>query len=162
LFLRHGEVFGTFRNKGVVTARSTCFRCGIVGENRHERKVDMSRVARSVVVFGSYVFLLGVLLLVIPHVVLVPFGFPRPEEPWVRVLGVVVAILGAYYIAAARTETVAFMRWTIAGRFGVLVGFTAIVLAGWSPPALLVFGVIDAAGALWTARALRSDATIAR
>jgi len=35
-------------------------------------------------------------------------------------------------------------------------GFTLLVLPGLAAPALIAFGVIDAAGAVWTAMELRS------
>jgi hypothetical protein len=40
----------------------------------------------------------------------------------------------------------------------VLLFFIAFVVAGLAPPTLILFGVIDLAGAIWTALALRGEA----
>jgi hypothetical protein len=39
----------------------------------------------------------------------------------------------------------------------VPVFFAAFIVLGWAPPILILFGVIDAAAALWTAACLRSE-----
>jgi len=40
----------------------------------------------------------------------------------------------------------------------LLLFFIAFVVAGLAPPVLILFGVIDLAGAAWTALALRGEA----
>ena len=115
----------------------------------------MSRAARTIFIFGIYVVVLGVMLVVQPNLVIGPFGFPEAREPWIRVLGVVALTLGAYYVLAARQNVEAFFGWTVAGRFTILVGFSGLVLANLAPPALILFGLFDAAGAAWTWAALR-------
>ena len=115
----------------------------------------MSRAARSIFLFGLYIAILGLLLTVVPALVIGPFGFEEPREPWIRVLGVVVFGLGCYYVQAGRQNVTPFFRWTVWGHCLVLVGFTALVVAGLVNPALIIFGVIDAAGAGWTALELR-------
>jgi hypothetical protein len=116
----------------------------------------VTRPARSIFVFGIYVSLLGMMLAVAPDVVITPFGFAHAQEPWIRVLGVVAMALGAYYIAAAREEATPFFRWTIWGRAFVFVGFTVLVMARVAAPPLILFGAVDAAGAVWTALELRA------
>lgn len=64
-------------------------------------------------------------------------------------------ILGYYYLTAARSEMTGFFRATVHARFAVLVFFVAFVVLRLAPPLLLVFGVIDALAATWTALALR-------
>ncbi|MSU46575.1 MAG: hypothetical protein EXS42_05500 [Lacunisphaera sp.] len=63
----------------------------------------MSRAARTVLVFGVYLIVVGVGLVVIPNTVLGPLGFPASHEIWPRVVGVLALCLSYYYIAAART-----------------------------------------------------------
>lgn len=48
-------------------------------------------------------------------------------------------------------------RATVFGRFAVLLFFVAFVLLDFAPPVLILFGVIDAAAAIWTAIALRAE-----
>jgi hypothetical protein len=116
----------------------------------------LTRPARSIFAFGIYVSLLGMALAVAPDLVIAPFGFAHAQEPWIRVLGVVAMTLGAYYIAAAREEATAFFRWTVWGRAFVFVGFTVLVMARVAAPPLILFGAVDAAGAVWTALELRA------
>lgn len=116
----------------------------------------MSRAARSVFVFGLYLMGTAALLMTTPNVLLGLLGMESATEPWIRVLGVVVGVLGAYYVVAARAELGPFLRATVWGRALVLVGFGGLVVIGWAPVTLVVFGVMDALGAFWTWTLLRS------
>jgi hypothetical protein len=69
---------------------------------------------------------------------------------------VIVAVLGTYYIVAARGDFAPFFRTSVWLRLVVLVGFVGLVAVGWAPVPLIIFGVIDTIGALWTWTALRS------
>lgn len=118
----------------------------------------MSQAAKTIFIFGIYVVVLGILLAIHPNLVIGPFGFPIAQEPWIRVLGVLAFVLGGYYVQAARGGVTAFFRWSVGGRAMILLGFVGLVLAGLAQPALILFGVIDAGGAMWTAYALKQDA----
>ena len=118
----------------------------------------MTAPARTVFVFGVYLAGLGVGLLTAPGTVLAPFGLPVPQEVWIRVAGMVVAILGAYYLLAARHGLRTFFVWTVATRASVIVVFAMLVFSGLAPGILLLFGAVDLAGALWTWVTLRGDA----
>ena len=117
----------------------------------------MSGAARSIAVFGVYCTVVGLVLAAVPNLFLGAVRLPATGEPYIRVLGVVVLVLGLYYLAAARSEAVAFFRWTTWGRPLAFVLFGVLVLLGFAPRVLVLFGAVDAAGALWTARALRSQ-----
>ncbi|MEJ6022635.1 hypothetical protein [Ramlibacter sp. PS4R-6] len=119
---------------------------------------DLSAPAKSVLVFGVYLLLLGALLVVAPNVVLGLFGIPPATEVWIRVVGMLVLVLGAYYALAAIAEVRAFMRWTVPIRLCVLLFFAAFVVTGLAPRVLILFGLVDVAGAAWTAWALRRAA----
>lgn len=118
----------------------------------------MSRAAISIFVFGCYLVLNAMVLAFAPNLMLSVLGLPPTNEPWLRVLGIVVFVLGLYYIQAARQEVTPFFRWTTWARPIVLGAFIAFVAAGIMPAVLIGFGVVDAAGAIWTALALRSRA----
>jgi hypothetical protein len=122
----------------------------------------MSRAAISMLSFGIYLFGLGVVLLVAPNALLSLFGLPPTEEVWLRVVGMLVFLLGAYYSLASRHELRPFFRWTVVARSSVILFFAAFVLLGYVKPVLIVFGVIDLLGAGWTALALHSDGRDAR
>jgi hypothetical protein len=115
----------------------------------------VSRPARTILAFGIYCVAVGAILIFAPNFLLGLLGLEPTREPYFRVLGVVVMTLGFYYVAAARQEVTPFFRWTVWGRPFVLAAFLAMVLAGAAPPILILFGAVDAAGAVWTALALR-------
>ena len=110
----------------------------------------MSPSAISIFVFGIYIVLVGTGFLLIPNTVLPLFKLPKTNEPWIRVLGTIVVILGFYYIIVAQNELATFFWATVVGRFAVLISFILLVVTKKAPPVLIMFGVIDAAGGLWT------------
>jgi hypothetical protein len=110
----------------------------------------MSRPARSLLVFGCYVLVVGAILLVTPNTLLTLFAFPPTGEVWIRVVGLLALVIGTYYLVAARYEMKPLMRWSIAVRAGVAVCFISFVVFKLAAPALIGFGVVDLAGALWT------------
>ena len=116
----------------------------------------MSRAGISIFVFGIYIVLNGITLMAAPNVMLSTLRQPPTQEPWLRVFGGVIFVLGLYYIQAARQEVVPFFRWTTWGRPLLLAIFILFVVIRIIPPIMLLFGVIDLAGAIWTATALRT------
>ena len=115
----------------------------------------MTPAARSVNVFGSYLLVLGAILLVAPNPFLQLVRLPPTTEVWIRIVGMLVAILGIYYRIAAAANLAPFFLATVLVRASVplfLLGFT---LAGWVEWPLMLYGAIDAGGALWTWKALR-------
>ena len=118
----------------------------------------MTPAARSIVYFGVYVFLTGLVLLAAPNVLLSIVGLGSTTEVWIRVLGCVVSALGAYYVVLGRAEATAFFRATIWGRGWIFVSLLGLVVIGMAKPPLALFGVVDLLGALWTWRALRTAA----
>jgi hypothetical protein len=119
----------------------------------------MTKAARSVFVFGLYLIVLGLALVVVPNVLLELFSLPSTTEVWVRVVGMLVLFLGYYYTQAARKELTDFVRLTLYPRSTVILFFAGFVLLGYAKPALILFGVVDLLGVIWTAMALRSPKT---
>ena len=83
----------------------------------------MSKAALSMFVFGIYVILLGIILMVVPNALLAIFGLPATTEVWVRVVGMLVFLIGYYYIRASRNEKemISFYRWTVHARSSVII-----------------------------------------
>ncbi|MFH0811589.1 MAG: hypothetical protein V2A69_01935 [Pseudomonadota bacterium] len=119
----------------------------------------MSKSARSVFVFGLYIAVLGIVLLVAPNFLLGMFVLPSTTEVWIRIVGMLVIFLGFYYTQAARKEMTDFFRWTVYLRSTVIIFFAVFVLLGFASPPLILFGVVDLLGAIWTGLALRSPKT---
>jgi hypothetical protein len=115
----------------------------------------MSRAAKSVLVFGLYMLVIGVLLVAVPNVLLRLVGYPLSEGVWLRVLGVVTLILGYYYTVAAQNELTSFFRASVFARPLLIVFFGAFVALGMAEPVLVLFGVVDLLGAIWTGLELR-------
>jgi len=111
----------------------------------------------SIFVFGIYMVVVGLALLVIPNVLLSLVAYPTTTEIWIRILGFVVIILGYYYLVAARYEVTPFYKASVYGRPAVIVCFTALVLLGLAQPVLIIFGLVDLLGAIWTGLALHSS-----
>jgi hypothetical protein len=117
----------------------------------------MSSSAKSVFVFGIYLSVLGITLMAVPNALLSLFGIPATDEVWIRIVGMLILFLSVYYYRFARSETVEFFWVGIYLRSSVIIFLTAFVLAGYVKPVLILFGVIDLAGALWTWWAMKRD-----
>jgi hypothetical protein len=117
----------------------------------------MSKSALSVFVFGLYLLVLGLVLVLVPNFLLGLFSLPSTTEVWIRVVGMLILFLCFYYIQAARKEMTDFFKWTVYVRSSVILFFVAFVLLGFAKPPLILFGVVDLLGAIWTGYALRSQ-----
>ena len=117
----------------------------------------MSRAAFTLKAFAVYLYALGLVLAVSPNLLLTTFGFPSTDEVWIRVLGLVVINLGAYYWFAAKSEARPFFVASVFTRIFVLFAFTGLAALGLAKPMLILFGAIDTVGGLWTLSALRRD-----
>ena len=117
----------------------------------------MSRAAKCLLVFGVYLSVLGLALLLVPNLLLRFFGAPPTNEVWIRINGMFVICLSFFYVQAARYELTKFIRWTVWARVAVIFYFAAFVLLVSAPKALLLFGLIDLLSAIWTWLALKKD-----
>jgi hypothetical protein len=121
----------------------------------------LSRSAVSVLVYGVYIFLLGVMFLLVPNFGLSILGMKTTSEVWIHVVGWFVIWLGIYYIVSARSESKAFIRTTVYGRPTFLVFLGVLVALGMIEPVIIVFGVADLTTAIWTYRLLCLEKIVA-
>ena len=117
----------------------------------------MSKPAFSIKVFGIYLSILGVGLTLAPNLLLGLFGIPSTNEVWIRVVGVLLFNIGIYYWFAAKANATAVFRASIYTRCLIFIAFTTFATIGLVSPALILFGAVDLAGALWTYFALRGN-----
>ena len=110
----------------------------------------MSNPARSITVFGIYLAISGSCFMVIPNTVLPLLGFQPTTEVWIRVVGLLAAILGGYFLYAVRYDDQRFFRATVYARLAFFSGMTLFALLGLASPLLVLFGLIDLGGATWT------------
>lgn len=120
----------------------------------------MSKTARSLFVFGIYMLVLGITVILVPNLLLSLFHVPTTQEVWIRIAGMLVIFLGIYDIVAARSELTPLIIWTIPVRLSVIVFFAVFVVAELAPPILLLFGAIDLIGAIWTWIEYRKERTL--
>src|SRR2546421_7018758 len=120
----------------------------------------MSRAAKSLFVFGIYLCVLGLALLLVPNLLLRVFRAPLTHEVWIRIDGMFILCLSFFYLQAARHELTLFIRWTAWARVAVIFFLSAFVLLVSAPKPLLLFGVVDLLSAIWTLLALRRDAAL--
>ena len=121
----------------------------------------MSNAAKSILVFGIYLLILSVILLVIPNVPLSIMGLPTTNEIWIRIVGVQLVALGTYFVQAARHEMTEFFRWTIPARFLFLIFCIIFIAVGLAPINLLLLAAADPIFIIWTYLALRSSNNVA-
>ena len=82
----------------------------IMGKIENPREQTMSKSARTIFIFGLYLGFLGIVLLVTPNLLLGIFQLPSTNEVWIRVVGMLLFLLGIYYILAARKEMTEFFQ----------------------------------------------------
>jgi len=116
----------------------------------------MSQAAKSMLVHGIYLALSGLTLIAVPNLLFGLLGIAHTTEVWARIVGVLTLILGFYFIQSARQNVVAFMRWTVVARLTFMSFCVVFVLFHFIGPVLLLFGLLDLLGAVWTALALRT------
>lgn len=119
----------------------------------------MGSASFSIKVFGVYAMLTGLNLMIAPNLLLSTLGIPLTSEPWLRVVGVLGFVIGYYYWACGVANATAFFKATLIGRtLGFFLPILLIFVAG-APWQLALFGLIDLAGAAWTAAALKAERT---
>ena len=118
----------------------------------------MTKAAWSLLAYGLHIGSAGAVMLVVPGVFLWLVGLPAGSEMGVRFGGVLALALGFYDVSAARSEAVAFFRWSLYPRSFAFVAFTALFALGLAPLGVFLVGVGDLASAGVTWLALRSDA----
>jgi hypothetical protein len=110
----------------------------------------MDSTTVSVFVFGIYLIFVGAGFLFTPNMLLPLFKMPKTDEPWIRVMAVLVLIIAFFYLVAAHYALSPIYWATVFGRFFVFLSFLALVLTKKAKPMLIMFGVVDALGAIWT------------
>ena len=116
----------------------------------------MSKATFSARVFAVYVFAVSTVLVVAPNVLLGIFGIASTSEVWIRVAGVLAFNIGIYAWVGARHRP--FLEASVYTRALVCASFVVFALLGLASPMIVLFGLIDLAGGLWTWFALKADA----
>lgn len=108
--------------------------------------------------FGLYLILVaGFGLIFVPHFILGMFGLSAGDDAWVRMVGMLSSIIGAYYLVAATTGAKELIRWSIPLRIYAASFMVFLFISGTLPVGILLFAATDLAGATWTWAALKSE-----
>ncbi|WP_317203366.1 hypothetical protein [Janthinobacterium sp.] len=118
----------------------------------------MSKSAFSAKVFAIYLFVVGAVLIVAPNFLLSIFRISPTSEVWIHVVGVTVFMIGVYAWVAAKHDNKPFLEASVYTRFVVFVAFTTFAVIGLASPMIVLFGVADLLGGIWTHFALKADA----
>jgi len=118
----------------------------------------MSSAGKSIFWFGFWVLACGIFLMFFPGLMLTLTDITVSNTVIVRIQGMVLIFLAIYYfVAGRRPEFRPFFRVTVYTRASALPIVAAMVLLLRANPLIILFTVVDALGALWTALALRRE-----
>lgn len=117
----------------------------------------MSGSAKSVMAFGVYLGIIGIILLLIPNVLITPFGIEPAQEVWIRLSGILLMALMVYYVLAAKNEIVIIMKATGFIRLTIIFFFTAFALFKLTSPNIIIFSAVDFLGGVWTLWMLKRE-----
>jgi len=116
----------------------------------------MSNAAKSILVFGVYIVIIGFLFLIIPQPFLSLININNPDNLPVRLLGMLLIFYGYFYLRAGfkEHEMHSFYIWTTHTRSCAILFLIFFTIMGWANPLVIFFGIIELAGAIWTHLAL--------
>lgn len=110
----------------------------------------MSHRARSLYIFGIYVFVVGAAFIIVPGPLSTLLKLPMATVGWMRIVGLLALVIGTYDMISGRSESVPHIHASIWIRFGFAIGTAVLVVTKQMPPTVLLFSATDTAGALWT------------
>ncbi len=118
----------------------------------------MSKAGKSIFYFGYWVVVCGAAMLMFPELCLRASGITLNNYMMVRVLGLTLLYLAVYYFASGRNPaSISFYKATVFTRGSAPFVMLVFMLLGLSGPEAILLTLVDFAGAIWTATALRAD-----
>lgn len=110
----------------------------------------MNRVSKSILIFGMYSLIMGIVLLFIPHLILPIFNLPVSGEPWLNLLDFVLVCSSYYYFRSGLSGNIQFALYTTHTRFAAPLIVAYLIATGKADWRFLFFGIVDGVGGLWT------------
>lgn len=117
----------------------------------------MSKPAKTIYVFAFYMVFEVVILLLSPEPLLKMSGIEARDVMWLRVIAGIVAGLTIYYFVIARREMRELFPVTVYERTTVCAATVFVYAFNHAPFMVLLVGVVDFLGALWTWWAIKND-----
>lgn len=118
----------------------------------------MTSPAKTIHYFAFYMILEVVMLLWSPPALLQMFGIDPGDAVWLRVIAGIVAGLTLYYFKISREQISAMYPITTYERSTVFVTCAALYFLNHLPFVVLLVGIVDLLGALWTMWAIKRAA----
>ncbi len=119
----------------------------------------MNKTAKSIFFFSFYMIAVSLFLIFIPGLTLRILNIPESASILVRLMGMTVLFIAYIYLRAGLNETKYKFLYplTLHTRFSALVILVLFTIFFKANPIVILFGVIDSAGAIWTLLSMRRD-----
>lgn len=104
----------------------------------------------SIFIWGIYVLIIGLALVFIPGKTLLLLRHEEPRDHWIRVIGILAISMAIFYLNSALNEVYSFYSASIYARLTGFFGFLGLVVFKIFKPKIILFGIIDSLGAIWT------------
>lgn len=117
----------------------------------------MTKSGKSLFYFGIYAALTGLLFIVSPETLTSLAQLPSIPTGWASVIGLLALVIGSYDIFCGQANISALIKVSVYVRLGFALGTVLLFISGQMPVSILLFGGVDALGALWTFLALKSE-----
>lgn len=112
----------------------------------------------SMLAFGSYLVAVGGIGFgFFPHLTLSLLGLKAGDDTFIRIVGLLAAILGVNYFLMVQQSVVIFFKLSVVMRYLAGIFMLYLVVTGISPHNLLLLAFGDVAAATWTFVALWND-----
>ena len=119
----------------------------------------MTQSGKSLFYFGIYAVCSGLLFILIPGTLISLVHLPSLPAGWGRIIGLLALVIGTYDIICGMADIKLFIRASVYVRLGFAAGTVLLIVFGQMPLPILLFGAVDALGAVWTAIALKAEAS---
>jgi NAD/NADP transhydrogenase beta subunit len=120
-------------------------------------KTFMTKSGKSVFYFGIYVVLMGVLVCLVPAELISILKLPEIPTAWAIFMGLLVIVIGCYDIICGRNNLKPLIKGSIYLRLFFFTGIFVLFISGQMPKEIILLGVIDLLGAVWTIFSLKAE-----
>ncbi|MGI9384505.1 MAG: hypothetical protein ACR2PO_15235 [Methyloligellaceae bacterium] len=120
----------------------------------------MTKSAFSVYLYGLYLITtIGIPFVVMPHFALGLFGMTAGDDMWVRLVGVLSAVMGGFYVMAVQADMERFYAWTVPARLATGLFLFAMAALGHVGLAIVIFAALDmvSGGLTWLALKVEAE-----
>lgn len=117
----------------------------------------MSKSAKSVLIFGIYIGIIGLILLIIPNMLITPFGIEPAHEVWIRLSGILLMAIAVYYYLGAKNELIVILKATAFIRITIIFFFSVFAILKLVSPNIIIFSIVDLLGGIWTFLMLKKE-----